>query len=272
MTAGSLREVHPPRHPIYRVARRQHEPFEPKPWSLAGSDGTFGDRFDDPGGVDDPCGQRVIVPEGSRFRVIYCATTPAGAFGETIARVRPKRAEIPGLMNVEDDPAHPEAGDAYLRGLRDPEDPTRGVLLANWRLERQLYRTTLDPSLVVVDLAAPETVSCLREELAPLAVASGLDDVDLSTVTGPMPRFTQECARDIYERCDERGRPLFAGIRYLSRLNLAWECWAIFSDRMLHRSDMPQTNFPDNPELLEVAAPFNLSVEVLQGSARYLRP
>jgi hypothetical protein len=33
-----------------------------------------------------------------------------------------------------------------------------------------------------------------------------------------------------FEQADEVGRPLFAGIRYLSRLNTEWECWAVFDD------------------------------------------
>ena len=47
-------------------------------------------------------------------------------------------------------------------------------------------------------------------------------------------RLTQEAARYIYEQRDATGRPLYDGIRYLSRLNTAWERWAVFAYRPRH--------------------------------------
>ena len=257
--------------PIYRVVPRIYDPFEPKPWELADEDGTLGDRFDDPGGRP---GRAVVIPLLQRFRVIYCATKPSGAFGETVARVRPKLTEIPGFAEIEADEDYPEPLDAYLHGLRDPLFPDRGILSASWRLERQLYQTRLDRAMLFVDICSPTTIETLRRELAAVALRLGLSDIDFSTVIGPMREFTQECSRCIYEQTDDLGRPIFAGIRYKSRLNAEWECWAIFHDRMegRHSPGFPETITPDHPALCEVAAQYHLSIEIFQGAGHFVRP
>lgn len=261
---ATLRAINPPVGRIYRVAKRVHDPFEPKPWSLADENGVFGDRFDDPRGNE--------VPQSQRFRVIYCASTRAGAIGETVARVRPQLGEIAGFSDIRDTADDPEPQDIHLSGLRDPEIPERGVLLANWRLERQIYSTRLDPNAHFVDITSADSIQFLRDELAETATRLGLRDLDLSTVTGPMREMTRECARCIYSRVSSDGEPIYAGIRYLSRLNPEWECWAIFHDRMVHTPDVPEAIAPDDPDLCEVASLFNLSIEVLAGAGRYLRP
>jgi hypothetical protein len=249
---------------VFRVAKRIHDPFEPKPWTLADENGVFGDRFDDPRGN--------AVPQEERFQVIYCATTRAGAIGETVARVRPQLDEIPGLARVRDTTDDPEPPNLHLFGLRDPVYPHRGVLLANWRLERQLYCTKLDRKMRFVDIASADSIQYLRRELAETASRLGLQDFDLSTVTGPMRDMTRECARSVYEMTDGDGTPLYAGIRYVSRLNPEWECWAIFHDRMIHRPGFPHTISPDDPDLIAIAKLFGLSIEIFAGSGQYLRP
>jgi len=110
------------------------DPFEPPDWSYAGDDGTFGNRFDDPGAGHG-------IPEAERFRVIYCAASRATAFGETIARYRPDLELLAKLEEIADDePISPE-----LRG---------GVVPEEWRLSRRLGATQLDESLRFVDVDA----------------------------------------------------------------------------------------------------------------------
>ena len=81
-------------------------------------------------------------------------------------------------------------------------------------------------------------------------------------------------SRCIYEQTDDLGRPTFAGIRYESRLNAEWECWAIFHDRMdgRHSPGFPETITPDHPALCEVAAQYHLSIEIFQGAGHFVRP
>lgn len=59
----------------------------------------------------------------------------------------------------------------------------------------------------------------LRKNLAAVAEKLGLEDLDLSAVTGPHRRLTQEAARYVYDLEDSSGSLAFAGIRYISRLN-----------------------------------------------------
>ena len=55
----------------------------------------------------------------------------------------------------------------------------------------------LDPALRFVDIAAVDTMQHLRVALAPLLERLGVADIDLSSVTGPQRRLTQEIARYI---------------------------------------------------------------------------
>lgn len=90
----------------------------------------------------------------------------------------------------------------------------------------------------------------------------GLEDIDLSAVTGPHRRLTQEVARCIYEQTDDSGRPAFAGIRYLSRLNPGWELWAVFHDRMLHEpGEVAEPIQARDQGLVEAATLLGLRVE-----------
>ncbi|MGH2534600.1 MAG: hypothetical protein ACRDJW_20240 [Thermomicrobiales bacterium] len=198
--------------------------------------------------------------------MIYCATERAAAFAETIARFRPAVRVIAGLAEIDD----PEPVAIGLQGLVDPEAPSRGVVPADWRLGRRLAETVLDPNLRFVDIASARTLHQLRQELASTATRLSLSDVDLSAVTGSHRRLTQACARYIYDQMDQSGQPRYAGVRYLSRLHGAWECWAVFANRMRHSPGMPVSIFPNDPGLLEAAAVFGLSIESFEG--HYLRP
>jgi hypothetical protein len=52
----------------------------------------------------------------------------------------------------------------------------------------------------------------------------------VATVRGGDRRITRLIGQWAYEQADDEGRPRFAGIRYLSRLNTRWECWGVFDD------------------------------------------
>jgi hypothetical protein len=249
---------------IYRLARGPGDPFAPPDWERADADGTFGNRFDDPSAEDG------VLP-AKRFRTIYCATQRTAAFGETMARFRPSVALLAHLGAIDDD----EPLERALAGAVDPVDLRRGLVPADWRVRRRVGHTVLDPSLRFVDLAAGETMQRLRTALAPMAKQLSVVDIDLSVVTGPQRRLTQEIARFVHDQRDRNGRPRFAGIRYLSRLNAEWECWAVFDDRMRHVAgcpDFPSTVLPDDADLIQVSRQFNLTVEVFARQGMYLRP
>lgn len=261
---AELVSVPPPRDGVYRLARGV-DPFAPPDWAYANEDGTFGNRF------DDPTAGAGNGPE-RRFRIVYCATQRRAAFGETLARFRVSPALLDALDAVADDE---ESTEDALGGAVDPQDRSRGLISADWRVKRRICHATLDPGLVFVDLGALASMQYLRTQLAPLARQLGIEDVDLSTLMGPQRLFTQHCARHIYELTDALGRPRFAGIRYVSRLDATWECWAIFSDRLHHAPGSPGFPFdiqPQDPDLVAIARTFRLTIEVVSGVSTYLRP
>ena len=87
---------------MFRVSRG-FDVFDPPDWAWAQEDGTFTNRFDDPGAYRG-------IPEEERFRVVYCATQPVGAFGETTAHFRKSLKTLAGLREIEDDtPLAPES-------------------------------------------------------------------------------------------------------------------------------------------------------------------
>lgn len=181
--------------------------------------------------------------------------------------MRPSLELIAELQNIDDD----EPLQDTLRGVIDPEDPSRGLISRDWRLRRRLGVTYLDPSLRFADLTAPQTMTHLRSAPAQSAAALEIHDVDLSTLMSGQPRFTRECARYVYERVDDADSPRFAGLRYLSRLNPAWECWAIFDTRMVHQPCPTETIHPDDPGLLEAARLLGLTIEGIH-TGQVLRP
>ena len=118
---------------------------------------------------------------------------------------------------------------------------------------RRLGATILSPRMFFVDIGNARTLSVLRSTLAPIAAALGLPDIDLGAVAGPSRRLTQEAARFIHEQHDRSGRPRYAGIRYTSRLDRTWECWAVFDDRLHHHVTRVDAIGARDPGLREAA-------------------
>ncbi len=240
----TLHAVPPPASPIFRVARGDDappvDPFLPPSWERADADGTFGSRFDDPGKADG-------VPEEERFRVIYAATQRDGAFAETIAHFRPDLAALAALAAIRD-------------GAGEPH-PLSGVVPARWRQVRGVGRLLLDPALRFVDVAHPDTLAEMRTHLASLAVDRGHRDVDLSTITSGDRRLTQRVARYVHEQTDDAGRPLFAGLRYVSRHGASWECRALFAGRLVGDNLPVQPVRADDAGLVAAAGHLGLTIQ-----------
>jgi len=258
--ASGLEVIAPPADPVYRISRPP-DLFAPPPWEIADpASGVFGGRFDDPGKLSG-------IPESDRFQIIYCASQRQGAFAETIVQFRPPLKATATYQQVEEDPGF----EIVRRPVVDPEDSRRGIVPLDWRSRRQIGSATLDATLRFANLTSPRTMNHLRSALAEEVAALGLHDVDLSTVTGNQRLFTQYCARYIYEQSLETGDHAFAGIRYLSRLNPVWECWAVFDARAVYDIRSIQPISEDDADLHDVAAVFNLSIE-RDRAGTYLRP
>lgn len=67
-----------------------------------------------------------------------------------------------------------------------------------------------------LDVEAPETREGLRHELASILAFYGYDDLDVAVVRGADRRITRWIGQWAYDQSDERGNPMFAGVRYLS--------------------------------------------------------
>jgi len=136
-----------------------------------------------------------------------------------------------------------------------------GTISATWLSGRQTGEAELDGSLRFVDISAHRTLTYLRAALAPLARELEIEDIDLSAVTGPQRRFTRACALHLHDLRSADGEPLYAGIRYPSRLAASWECWAIYAERLRGVQTLPRPIPPDDPDLLAAATHLGLTVE-----------
>jgi len=247
-TSNPLLSVPPAVEPVYRLTKLGSDPFGPAPWEFVGSN-----RFDDPDG---------------QFRTIYCASARIGAFGETLAKFR-RSLRLIALMQEVDD-ADESLEDA-LEGLLDPHDQRRGVIPAEWRFQRQIGVTLLHPTLVFADISVPQSIEHLRTALAPVAIRFGIPEIDLSTVLSADRPLTQHCARYIYDMRDESGTPRFAGLRYRSRLNWEWICWAVLDDRIQHEPQFHETTIdPGDPDFQEAARILGLSIETVRGHGTFI--
>lgn len=214
--------------PLYRVARAP-DPWAWPDWANVGSDGTFGNRWDDPQGV---------------YRVLYASSSPLGALVEVLARFRPDPHILEALREIED------AGDDRF-GLP-------GELDSGWLASRCMGVARIEGAFV--DVGHSRSLSRLRLALASRIVHHGLDDLDAASVRLSAPRrFTQEISRWVYDRSTPEGQRRFAGIAYRSRLGDEFHNWAIFepSGGALPWRGTPETrpipgNDPDLARALEL--------------------
>ena len=175
-------------------------------------------QFPDPPKADEldypHAGNRFDSPT-ENFRVCYFASDLDACFGETLSRFRPD----PALVAAAEEEGFMPAGEVP----------------ADWRNQRiavqvEFVPSELLPELRFLDVEALSTRRKLRTELASLLAYYGYEDLDVPTVRGGDRRITRWIGKWAFEQRDADGLPVFAGIRYLSRLNTDWECWAVFHD------------------------------------------
>lgn len=218
MSAG-LASVQPD-GPVYRLGRSP-DPWAWPDWSYASTDGTFGNRWDDPAGS---------------YRVLYACSQRAGAFVETLSRFRPDLEVIAALAEIE--------------GEEDGVPPT-GVP-RRW-LEGRLIGEAVARGRFA-DIGDAQSLATLRQELASRAIHHGLSDLDAAVIRLSAPRaFTQEVSRFVYEWRDAEGA--FTGIRYGSRLGDQFVNWAVFEPTSEAESRLDEAAAvaiePDDPDLAE---------------------
>lgn len=204
-------------------------------------------NFPDPpksGELDYPkAGNRFDSPTED-FSVCYFATDLKACFGETLSRFRPN----PALADAAQE-------EGFMRV---------GEVPADWRNQRiavqaRFIASELLPTIRFLDVEALQTRRQLEKDLAPLFAYYGYTELDVPTVRGGDRRITRWIGKWAFDLRDENGAPLFAGIRYLSRLNTDWECWAVFHDVEIEELSR-QPIERGNPSLAAIAREFELTV------------
>lgn len=113
-----------------------------------------------------------------------------------------------------------------------------GDIPADWRQRRTAVKVVLPKGqsqfpdgLPFLDIEALETREAIRPYFGELLAFHGYPDLDVPVVRGHDRRITRYISQWTWEQQDEEtDLPVYAGIRYLSRLNNDWELWAVFDD------------------------------------------
>jgi hypothetical protein len=150
---------------VYRVGRAPN-PWAWRDWASVGADGTFGNRWDDP---------------GSTYRVLYAATDRLGAFLEVLATLRPDPHVLAEMQKIQGD---------------EPSPPRR--LPADWLARRRMGTGRLVGAFA--DVGHSESLADLRSHLAPRIVHYRIVDLDAAAIRSSTRAFTQEISRHIHER------------------------------------------------------------------------
>lgn len=194
--------VSPPTSGVFRVGRNDRAAFSIPDWEDAGSH-----RFDDPlhGHQFD---------QSKNYNVIYSSSSLEGSYVETMQGLRVSLATVAAVEST------------------TPLPMTTGGRVTNrWRSRRSWARATISSSGQFIDVSSAETIAFLRSQsqFAALAMSLGLQDVDVSTLTGPHRSFTQSVSRYFFELL-----PDCVGVRYVSRFGTdqEYECWALFENRV----------------------------------------
>jgi hypothetical protein len=187
-------------------------------------------------------GNRFDSPLGD-YHVLYFGTLLDACFGETLARLRPS----PALANL-------ARADWESNGFMPP-----GSVPAEWRQRRLAVRVTPPANTRFLDVEHADTHRALEHSLGSVLPVLGLTEIDVAAIRGGDRRLTRLISYWAYQQRDDSGEPLYGGIRYLSRLNTEWECWASFDRTPLDEIALHPIG-RTMPALVRVARHYELQV------------
>lgn len=187
-------------------------------------------------------GNRFDSPDGD-YGVLYFGSSLTGCFGEVLARLRPSPV-LAALV----------ADDWREMGVMQP-----GQVPRDWRERRNASEVSLPDSLPFLDVDAQATHQFLRTELALGLSSLGYQDLDIGMVRGADRRVTQMISRWAYMQGLPEENPRYAGLRYKSRVDDDWECWAVFDDVPIQVEEILPITL-SMPELQAAAGALDLTI------------
>lgn len=228
--APNVDEATLPEHGVWRVG------LAPDPYfldSLLSADELnnprVGNRFDSP---------------LANYGVLYFGTTLAVCFGETLSRLRP---DLAVAQIVSEDWAE--------EGFLPP-----GEVAADWRHQRLAVRVCCaEENAIFVDVESAATRWALSKHFASMLATLEISEIDVSVIRGGDRRITRMVSLWAWSQQNEDGTPKYAGVRYLSRLDTEWECWALF-DRVPTRELERRGIVLEMTELHQIAELWGLRV------------
>jgi hypothetical protein len=205
---ASIKTKNLPAEGIWRVARGP-EPFalrEPaRPLRpVDREDRGIGNRFDS---------------ATAEYYVWYCATTLEGCYGEVLAPFRPDPIVTAAIAGDEE---------GFL---------PIGEMPADWRKRRVAVQATFPDAGPFVDVEAYDTRQYLAHELGWVLDLVGVDDIDVSAIRSRDRRLTRWISQWVWQQRQNPRAPNYAGIRFCSRLDSSWECWAVFAEVTPHEQE-----------------------------------
>lgn len=186
----------------------------------------------------------------AEYGVRYFATTLDGCYGETLARFRADTK----LRSVIGDEWH-QLGFMNLGDI--PADWRQRRIAVHVRLPKGESSTLAGSRFL--DIESVQTREALLPDFEPLLRFYGYEDLDVPVVRGHDRRITRYMSQWTYEREDQAGQPLYDGIRYLSRLNSDWECWAVF-DRVVIEELTRRPILRGDEALQRIASLYSLTI------------
>lgn len=222
LESPAVKELHDKR--LFRVARADN-PFY---WAEISAEDSprkhAGNRFDVPG-----------------HGVLYFATDLEGAYAETLARFRPSPA-------IRKHVAEQDPGFMMVGGV--PRD---------WREKRTIAEAVLSDPLPFLDVESPHTHEVLTTAMAAELVDLGEGVIDVASVRGRNRLLTRAIASWAFDQRDAAGRPVYGGLRYLSRVDTRFECWAVFGGAEFRETKTSPID-PNAPDLASIAELYKLRV------------
>lgn len=151
------------------------------------------------------------------FSTLYCGTTPEACFAETLAPFRKTNVVSRIDLFMKEDPD--EGADFDL---------TSGAVPADYIHSRALAHFNVNESRTFIDIDHPQTHSALNTSLGWVPPKYGFKEFDRGLLMTQDRRITRRVARHYYDLSQASDHHAWCGIRYQSRLDADYECWAMF--------------------------------------------